>query len=160
LKIETGKLKLEMGKVKLIWKMGEDTYKSVFAKLQIEIKSIYYKLMILLTELDVYKLSEKLSDKVWYDYDRWPEKAQRTSGLQVIRSADSIAANIAEGYGRFTPLDRKRFYRFSRGSFEETKAWLRKAIRRKLLDTDSVGEYNVIIQELGPKLNAFIKSTK
>ncbi len=62
--------------------------------------------------------------------------------------------------GRFTPLDRKRFYRFSRGSFEETKAWLRKAIRRKLLKQESIVEYNEIIQELGPKLNAFIKSTK
>ncbi len=54
-------------------------------------------------------------------------------GYQIIRSADSIAANIAEGYGRYSPADRKNFYRYARGSFEETKAWLRKAIQRKII---------------------------
>jgi len=116
--------------------------------------------MIALTDLDVYKLGEKISDMVWDDYDKWPEKAQKTIGLQVIRASDSISANIAEGYGRFSPPDRKKFYRYSRGSFEETKAWLRKAIRRKLVDKERVAEYDKLIQELGPKLNAFINSTR
>ena len=48
------------------------------------------------------------------------EKAKRTVGYQIIRSADSIAANIAEGYGRYSPKDKANFYRYSRGSFEET----------------------------------------
>ena len=43
---------------------------------------------------------------------------------------------------------------------EETKAWLRKAIRRKVIATDDrVTEYKKVIDELGPKLNAFIRST-
>ena len=116
--------------------------------------------MIALTDLDVYKLGERLSDMVWDDYDRWPEKAQRTIGFQIIRSSDSISINIAEGYGRYTPADRKNFYRYSRGSFEETKGWLRKAARRRLIDELWMQEYQVVFDELGPKLNAFINSTK
>ena len=58
-------------------------------------------------ELDVYHLADDLSDRIWDAYDSWPEKAQRTIGYQIIRSSDSIAANIAEGFGRFTPADRK-----------------------------------------------------
>jgi four helix bundle protein len=115
--------------------------------------------MIALTDLDVYKLAEKISDMVWNDYDRWPEKAQRTIGFQIIRSADSISINIAEGYGRYTPADRKNFYRYSRGSFEETKGWLRKASRRNLIEIERTQEYLHLIDELGPKLNAFINST-
>ena len=111
-------------------------------------------------ELDVYKLAEELSDLIWYAFDEWPEKAQKTIGYQIIRSSDSIAANLAEGYGRFTPADRRTFYRYARGSFEETKAWLRKLIRRKLLSEMEIKQYTDIIDELGPKLNAFIKSTK
>jgi len=65
-----------------------------------------------------------------------------------------------EGYGRFTPADRRNFYRYARGSFEETKAWLRKLIRRKVIEEDQIHKYTQIIDELGPKLNAFIKSTK
>ena len=112
------------------------------------------------TDLDVYRLAETLSDMVWNDFDRWPEKAQRTIGYQVIRAADSIAANIAEGYGRYTSPDRRKFYLYARGSFEETKAWLRKAIRRQVIPSqDRVAQYKGIIDELGPKLNAFIKTT-
>ena len=116
--------------------------------------------MIALTDLDVYNLGEQLSDMIWNDYDHWPEKAQKTMGFQIIKAADSISINIAEGYGRFTPADRKNFYRYSRGSFEETKGWLRKALRRKLINDSRMKEYQVLIDELGPKLNAFIKSTK
>ena len=55
-----------------------------------------------IADLDVYKLAEELSDKLWHAFDKWPEKVQRTIGYQVIRSADSIAANLAEGYGRYS----------------------------------------------------------
>ena len=111
-------------------------------------------------ELDVYRLAEQLSDMVWDAFDTWSVKTQKTMGYQVIRSADSIAANIAEGYGRFTPPDRRKFYIYSRGSFEETKAWLRKAVRRKVITSkDEIEVFKAVINELGPKLNAFINKT-
>ncbi|HNR93442.1 MAG TPA: four helix bundle protein [Kiritimatiellia bacterium] len=110
-------------------------------------------------EMDVYRLAEELSDLVWNDFDLWPEKARRTIGYQVIRFADSIAANIAEGYGRYSSAEKIQFYRYARGSFEETKAWLRKAIRRSVIEKKRTDEFKTIIGELGPKLNAFIRST-
>jgi four helix bundle protein len=111
-------------------------------------------------DLEIYRLAEELSDLVWHGFDRWPEKVQRTAGYQIIRSSNSIAANLAEGYGRYTPGDRKVFYRYARGSFEETKAWLRKLIRRKILEEEEVRKYTDLINKLGPKLNAFINSTR
>jgi len=111
-------------------------------------------------ELEVYQLAEELADLIWYAYDTWSNKVQRTIGYQIIQSSDSISTNIAEGYGRYTPADRKVFYRYSRGSFEETKAWLRKLIRRKIILKKDIAQYTKIIDELGPKLNAFIRSTK
>ena len=110
-------------------------------------------------ELDVYKLAEELSDRVWYDFDTWNKKVQNTIGYQIIRSSDSLTARIAEGYGRYTPADRKKFYLYSRGSFEETKAWLRKLIKRNVLSESNATEYKAIVDKLGPKLNAFINST-
>lgn len=88
---------------------------------------------ILIQDTEIYKLSEKLSDLIWDAYDNWNYKAQHTIGLQAIRSADSIAANLSEGFGRYSAADRKRFYIIARGSFEETKCWMHKAIRRKVL---------------------------
>ena len=92
-----------------------------------------------------HKLAEALSDMVWHDFDKWNKKVQNTVGYQIIRSSDSIAANIAEGYSRYTPADRKKFYLYSRGSFEETKSWLRKLIRRKVLSESSATEYKAIV---------------
>jgi four helix bundle protein len=116
--------------------------------------------MILLYDLDIYKLSEELSDKIWYDYDNWSSKVQNTIGYQIIRSSDSITLNLAEGYGRYTPADRRKFYLYSRGSFEETKSCLRKLIRRKVIIGEDIDIYKKITDELGPKLNAFINKTK
>ena len=113
-----------------------------------------------LRDLEVYQLAEELSDLIWREFDGWNRKAQNTIGYQLIRSCDSIAANLAEGYGRYSTADRKRFYIYARGSFEETKCWLRKAIRRGIIDEKSVTEYTRIIDELGPKLNGFIRSTR
>ncbi len=47
-------------------------------------------------ELRVYKLSEKLADKIWQIVNGWDMFAKNTMGTQMIRSADSIGANIAE----------------------------------------------------------------
>jgi four helix bundle protein len=41
---------------------------------------------------------------------------------QIRRSAVSISANIAEGFGRPTPMDKKRFYQIAIGSLLETKS--------------------------------------
>ena len=116
--------------------------------------------MKLLYELDVYNLAEKFSDMIWYDYDQWTQKVQFSIGYQVLRSVDSIAANIAEGYGRFSIKDRVKFYIYSRGSFEETKCWLRKLIRREIISEKRTQEYMEVVNELGPKLNKFITSSR
>lgn len=109
-------------------------------------------------QLEIHCLAEELSDIVWNAFDRWDAKAKQTLGLQLIRAADSIAVNLAEGYGRYTPADRKRFYIIARGSLEETKAWLRKAIRRSVLAEEDKLQLTEIIKALGPKLNLFIKN--
>lgn len=53
--------------------------------------------------LEVYRLSERLADRVWNVVLHWPFLAQDTVGKQLIRAADSIGANIVEGYGRGMP---------------------------------------------------------
>ncbi|WP_366914315.1 four helix bundle protein [Mastigocoleus sp. MO_188.B34] len=37
-------------------------------------------------------------------------------GKQIVRSADSVCANIAEGRGRFNDQDNRRFVKIARGS--------------------------------------------
>ncbi len=71
--------------------------------------------------LEIYQLSEKLADEIWEIVLGWNHLAQDTVGKQIIRSADSVGANIAEGSGRGSNLDYKRFLRIARGSLYETR---------------------------------------
>lgn len=108
--------------------------------------------------LEIYQLSEKLSDRVWQIVTEWNFLNQKTVGTQVIRAADSIGANIAEGSGRGTDKDYSRFLRIARGSLYETRHWLRRAVKRELLTKDQIEELSSITKELTPKLNAYIKA--
>jgi len=108
--------------------------------------------------LEVYKLSEALADDIWGIVVKWDSFARETVGKQIVRSADSIGANIAEGTGRGTYKDNRRFIRVARGSLYETRHWLRRAYKRKLLCEEQVNKLKPIIQELAPRLNAYLRS--
>ena len=58
-------------------------------------------------DLRVYQASEALADLIWEIVSRWKPLARDTVGTQLIRAADSIGANIAEGHGRRTYVDNK-----------------------------------------------------
>jgi four helix bundle protein len=108
--------------------------------------------------LRVYQLSEEISDLVWEIVVKWKWLAQDTVGKQLIKSADSIGANIAEGTGRGSYADNRRFARIARGSLFEVKHWLRRAYKRDLLTENEVSKLQNLIIELTPKLSAYIRS--
>ncbi|MEA5527441.1 four helix bundle protein [Nodularia spumigena] len=109
-------------------------------------------------ELRVYQLSEKLADDIWKIVNNWQPLAQGTLSKQIIRSADSIGANIAEGVGRGSYQDNRRFVKIARGSLYETQHWLRRAYNRKLLTNEQIDALKLTINELAPQLNAYLKS--
>lgn len=65
-------------------------------------------------ELEIYQLSEKLSDRIWEIVVNWDSFPKKTYGIQLVDSSSSIGANIAEGYGRKSKIDRGRFAKISR----------------------------------------------
>src|SRR5678815_4734832 len=81
--------------------------------------------------LRVYQLSEKVADEIWDLVLGWNNFAKDTVGRQLVRAADSIGANIAEGTGRGSYQDNRRFVRTARSSLNETQHFLRRAFRRK-----------------------------
>ena len=108
--------------------------------------------------LRVYQLSEQLADRIWEIVLGWDTFARDTVGKQLVKAADSVGANIAEGTGRGTFVDNRRFVKIARGSLNETKHWLRRAFKRRLLSTKQINTLKPIMDELAPKLNAYLNS--
>jgi four helix bundle protein len=111
-----------------------------------------------LEELNVYNMAMDIGEKAWSMVDEWNYFAKDTIGKQLVRAADSIAANLSEGFGRYHYKESMNYGYYSRGSLFETKTWLTKAHNRKLIKDDS---FNSIAEELniiGKMLNKYIKS--
>ena len=109
-------------------------------------------------KLRVYQLAERLADDAWQLVGEWDYLAKDTVGKQLIGAADSVGANIAEGSGRGTYQDNRRFVRIARGSLYEVRHWLRRAYIRELVTEHQVQQLKPILDELAPKLNAYLKS--
>ncbi|MCA9215427.1 MAG: four helix bundle protein [Planctomycetales bacterium] len=109
-------------------------------------------------ELRVYQAAEEISDMISEIVARWRQIEMDTVGKQIVRSADSIGANIAEGTGRGSYQDNRRFVKIARGSLYETRHWLRRAYARKLLTPDDIDRLKPLIDRLAPQLNAYLKS--
>lgn len=79
-----------------------------------------------LEEFRVYQQAMALGEKVWVVVIQWYWFAKDTIGKQLVKSVDSIAANLSEGFGRYHYRESKNFYYYSRGSLFETKHGLQK----------------------------------
>jgi len=108
--------------------------------------------------LHIYRLSERLAEQIWRIVLGWEYFAKNIVGIQIVKAADSVRANIAEGSGRGTEAELRRFLRVARGSLYETQHWLRRAYKRNLLTQKQVDELVPILRELTPKLNASLGS--
>jgi four helix bundle protein len=110
-----------------------------------------------LEKLEVYQLSEAFSDIIWNLVDEWNYFQKDTIGKQIVRSADSVSANIAEGYGRYYYKESKQFFFYSRGSLQETKSWLSKCKRRNIIESSKAEELILEAEKILAKLNGYIK---
>ena|SRR5579871_106271 len=109
-------------------------------------------------QLWVVNVAGELSDLVRKITEFWDGFNRRIIGTQLVRAADSVGANIAEGYGRCHTLDALRFYSIARGSLEETMFWLRRAKNAGLIDNKTYWGLVSRYQILSRSLNKFIQT--
>ena len=79
-------------------------------------------------------------------------------GKQLVKSADSVSANLSEGFGRYFYKDERQFCYYSRGFLSEAKTWLTKAYNRKLISEVEFEMFENEINNLGVKLNNYINA--
>lgn len=111
-----------------------------------------------LEDLAIYKSAMDIGEYVWKLVTGWEYFAKKTIGGQFVEAADSIAANISEGYGRFHFKEKRTFYYFARGSLSETKTWANKGKNRTLMSEADFDSFYEKLKTFNKDLNQTIKS--
>ena len=113
-----------------------------------------------LDDLQVYQLAMDIGERVWEIVLEWNYFARDTIGKQLVKAADSVAANISEGWGRYYYKENRQFCYYIRGSLKETLTWLRKAHSRRLIDARNFESLRKDINITSVKLNNYIRKKK
>jgi len=111
-----------------------------------------------LEELRVYNLSMELGEIIYQTVEKWSYFDKDTLGKQIVRSADSVAANISEGYGRYFYKETIKFAYYSRGSLFETKTHAQKAFNRNMMNESDHTKVVDMVEQIGKMLNSYINS--
>ena len=113
-----------------------------------------------LEDLAIFKTADQLSDYVWNIVSKWDWFAKKTIGDQIVRSADSVGANISEGYGRYFFGEYIVFLYYARGSLYETQYWIEKARKRSLINEEQYKWLRQRADKLPIEINKVIKVVK
>ncbi|MFA5188173.1 MAG: four helix bundle protein [Patescibacteria group bacterium] len=113
-----------------------------------------------LEDLEVYQLARELSRIGWANFEQLNSENRYIFGRQYITALDSIAANVAEGYGRFHYLDKAKFYYNARASLFEARHWNDLLLERKVIEKSNHQDFLEKLNLLNAKLNNLIKQTK
>lgn len=114
-------------------------------------------------ETEVFRRFEEASDSIWDAVMLWKPFERDTTGKQLVRAADSVAANLVEGDGRYSDGDAIHFFVIARASAREACHWLQLATRRKLIDHAAGAKLVLDLQVASKGLNKLIsyrRSTK
>jgi four helix bundle protein len=107
-------------------------------------------------KLEVYQKAVSFADQICQTTEAFGRGYGFLSD-QLNRAALSIAANIAEGNGRFTKPDRKNFFGIARGSAQECVPLLELARRRKLVDDARHDALKADLEEIARMLSGLIR---
>lgn len=107
-------------------------------------------------KLEMYQLAMAFGESVWGFVADWSFFQKDTIGKQLVRSTDSIAANMAEGYERHYFKDMRFYFYISRSSLCEARTWMRKAHARKFITDDQFEMLESSAVVIHNKINGYL----
>ncbi|WP_332024360.1 four helix bundle protein [Kaistella sp.] len=110
------------------------------------------------TQMPVWKHAMDIAVKVFEISKSLPKKEDYALTSQIRRAAESISSNIFEGFGRGGDQEKIIFYRFSRGSANETKKHLIYGTFVKYFEEQQSSAIISKIKDLVHELNKIIKT--
>ena len=111
-----------------------------------------------INKLEIYREAMRIGEYVWNVVITWDFFAKDTLGKQFVKAIDSIAANIAEGYGRHHYKENMQFCHYARGLAEEAQTCIEKSASRGLMGKEAARQIYRDLDTLKKRLNAYIKT--
>ncbi len=111
-------------------------------------------------DLHVWRMAMNVVEGIYALKKKFPPDERFGLTSQMRRSAVSIVANIAEGFGRFTYRDKARVYTIARGECTELKALLLIALRLQLAGKEEARPLLRSTDETGKMLSGLIRVSK
>jgi four helix bundle protein len=111
-------------------------------------------------DMTVWQDSQELAVSVYKLTKTFPKDELYSLTNQVRRSASSVSANIAEGFGRGTNKDKSQFYRVALGSLFETKNFIYLSARLNYIDNGSTKELVAAIDGIHKQITAILRYFK
>ena len=111
-------------------------------------------------ELEIYRRSKEMVKEVYRITEKYPEKEKYNVISQLRRSILSIPLNIAEGYGRQSKEEFKRFLRISLGSSNEVEAILEISKELKYINEEEYQKLSKENEEIGKMIYRTIEKWK
>lgn len=109
-------------------------------------------------DLEIWKEAHRLSIEIYKLTEEFPQHEKYSTVDQLKRSATSVSANIAEGFGRYHYKDKIKFYYQARGSISEVQNFILLAKDLEYVDVEISEKLVSDYEQLTRKINAFIKS--
>jgi len=109
-------------------------------------------------ELEVWQIAMELVESVYVLARTFPDREKFGLASQIQRSAVSIPANIAEGWGRKHRREYLHHLSIAYGSLMETETHIMIAVRLKYLSRDEAKETWQLCERTGQMLNKLQRS--
>lgn len=95
-------------------------------------------------QLDVYKMTRSFVKQCYKQTKNFPPEERYALVQQLRRAAISVHLNLAEGCTRESLIERKRYFKISRGSLIEVDAAFEIAVDQDYISEDKLAELGMI----------------
>ena len=110
-------------------------------------------------DLDTWKLARSLRNLIYVLLKKLPVEERFALNGQLRRAVQSIGANVAEGFGRYSYQENIQFCRQARGSAYEVRDHLVTAADAKFISEAEYAEADSLAQRVIQVLNGYIRAT-
>lgn len=108
----------------------------------------------------IWKDAIELSRIIYILSKKFPNDEKFGLTSQIKRSSNSVSANFAEGFGRYSKNDKHHFYVIAHGSLLETKNFLYLAVALEFVDKAAIESAILHIEALEKQLNSLKKALR